>query len=65
MAILLFKFSKSLLYYGLEGFYQLAGGTNLYTVDCLKKAGLFKARTLPGNFVFLRSLFNSYLAEYL
>ncbi|VAH14819.1 unnamed protein product [Triticum turgidum subsp. durum] len=30
------------------GFYQLAGGTNLYTVDCLKKAGLFKARTLPG-----------------
>uniref|UniRef100_A0ACD5TKU4 Uncharacterized protein n=1 Tax=Avena sativa TaxID=4498 RepID=A0ACD5TKU4_AVESA len=30
------------------GFYQLAGGTNLYTVDCLKKAGLFKTRTLPG-----------------
>lgn len=30
------------------GFYQLAGGTNLYTVDCLKKAGLFKAMTLPG-----------------
>ncbi|KAF6982834.1 hypothetical protein CFC21_001172 [Triticum aestivum] len=30
------------------GFYQLAGGTNLYTVDCLKKAGLFMARTLPG-----------------
>ncbi|KAM0862541.1 hypothetical protein ACQ4PT_045197 [Festuca glaucescens] len=30
------------------GFYQLAGGTNLYTVGCLKKAGLFKARTLPG-----------------
>ncbi|EMS66981.1 hypothetical protein TRIUR3_10625 [Triticum urartu] len=29
-------------------FYQLAGGTNLYTVDCLKKAGLFMARTLPG-----------------
>ncbi|CAM0957634.1 unnamed protein product [Alopecurus aequalis] len=30
------------------GFYQLAGGTNLYTVDCLRKAGLFKAKTSPG-----------------
>lgn len=31
-----------------QGFYQLAGGTNLYTVDSLKNAGLFKATTLPG-----------------
>jgi hypothetical protein len=26
-----------------EGFYQLAGGTNSYTVDYLKKAGLFQS----------------------
>uniref|UniRef100_A0A0D9WD22 4Fe-4S ferredoxin-type domain-containing protein n=1 Tax=Leersia perrieri TaxID=77586 RepID=A0A0D9WD22_9ORYZ len=30
------------------GFYQLAGGTNAYTVDCLKKAGLFQSTTFPG-----------------
>jgi len=30
------------------GFYQLAGGTNSYTVDCLKKAGLFRSTTFPG-----------------
>ncbi|KAL6607800.1 hypothetical protein ACP70R_040863 [Stipagrostis hirtigluma subsp. patula] len=30
------------------GFYQLAGGTNSYTVDCLKKAGLFQSTTFPG-----------------
>ncbi|KAF0926454.1 hypothetical protein E2562_025299 [Oryza meyeriana var. granulata] len=29
------------------GFYQLAGGTNPYTVDCLKKAGLFQSTTFP------------------
>ncbi|KAJ1261813.1 hypothetical protein BS78_09G059200 [Paspalum vaginatum] len=30
------------------GFYQLAGGTNSYTIDCLKKADLFQSITLPG-----------------
>ncbi|XP_040380136.1 uncharacterized protein LOC102719676 isoform X2 [Oryza brachyantha] len=30
------------------GFYQLAGGTNPHTVDCLKKAGLFQSTTFPG-----------------
>uniref|UniRef100_A0A0E0KYQ5 4Fe-4S ferredoxin-type domain-containing protein n=1 Tax=Oryza punctata TaxID=4537 RepID=A0A0E0KYQ5_ORYPU len=30
------------------GFYQLAGGTNSYTVDCLKKAGLFQCTNFPG-----------------
>jgi len=30
------------------GFYQLAGGTNSYTVDCLKKDGLFRSTTFPG-----------------
>lgn len=31
-----------------HGFYQLAGGTNSYTVDSLKRMGLFKATTIPG-----------------
>ncbi|KAF8727108.1 hypothetical protein HU200_019614 [Digitaria exilis] len=30
------------------GFYQLAGGTNSYTIDCLKKADLFQSMTFPG-----------------
>ncbi|CAN6326761.1 unnamed protein product, partial [Urochloa humidicola] len=30
------------------GFYQLAGGTNSYTIDCLKKTGLFQSTTFPG-----------------
>lgn len=30
------------------GFYQLAGGTNSYTIDCLKKVGLFKSITFSG-----------------
>ncbi|PAN17388.1 hypothetical protein PAHAL_3G128200 [Panicum hallii] len=30
------------------GFYQLAGGTNSYTIDCLKKAGLFQSTTFRG-----------------
>ncbi|WVZ96564.1 hypothetical protein U9M48_042186 [Paspalum notatum var. saurae] len=30
------------------GFYQLAGGTNSYTIDCLKKADLFRSITFPG-----------------
>ncbi|XP_062230820.1 uncharacterized protein LOC133928492 isoform X2 [Phragmites australis] len=29
-------------------FYQLAGCTNSYTIDCLKKAGLFQSTTFPG-----------------
>ncbi|XP_062181284.1 uncharacterized protein LOC133885573 isoform X2 [Phragmites australis] len=32
-----------------RGFYQLAGGTNSYTIDSLKKAGLFHPTTFPGN----------------
>ncbi|KAK3137450.1 hypothetical protein QOZ80_5BG0452400 [Eleusine coracana subsp. coracana] len=31
------------------GFYQLAGGTNSYTIDSLKKAGLFQSMTFPGH----------------
>ncbi|XP_020570723.1 uncharacterized protein LOC110017905 isoform X4 [Phalaenopsis equestris] len=31
-----------------HGFYQLAGGTNLHTIDCLKKVGLFKAIKFSG-----------------
>ncbi|KAF8725950.1 hypothetical protein HU200_020526 [Digitaria exilis] len=31
------------------GFYQLAGGTNSYTIDCLKKADLFQSMTFPGS----------------
>jgi hypothetical protein len=42
--------------YGSEGFYQLAGGTNSYTIDCLKKAGLFQSRTFPGKLTFLVKL---------
>uniref|UniRef100_A0A0E0PHT5 4Fe-4S ferredoxin-type domain-containing protein n=1 Tax=Oryza rufipogon TaxID=4529 RepID=A0A0E0PHT5_ORYRU len=30
------------------GFYQLAGGTNSYTIESLKKAGLFQSTTFPG-----------------
>ncbi|XP_066362926.1 uncharacterized protein [Miscanthus floridulus] len=30
------------------GFYQLAGGTNAYTIDCLKKAGLFQSISVAG-----------------
>jgi hypothetical protein len=41
---------------GFEGFYQLAGGTNSYTIDCLKKAGLFQSITFAGN-LFLTFLF--------
>lgn len=33
---------------GFEGFYQLAGGTNSHTVECLKKEGLFRTRAGTG-----------------
>jgi hypothetical protein len=41
---------------GFQGFYQLAGGTNSYTIDCLKKAGLFQSISVAGN-LFLTFLF--------
>ncbi|THU45972.1 hypothetical protein C4D60_Mb09t00020 [Musa balbisiana] len=34
--------------YGL-GFYQLAGGSNAFTVKSLKKQGLFQSMTIDGN----------------
>ncbi|XP_020097473.1 uncharacterized protein LOC109716437 isoform X2 [Ananas comosus] len=30
-----------------HGFYQVAGGTNSHTIDCLKKVGLFQAVNFP------------------
>jgi len=49
-------FSEYCCAYGFQGFYQLAGGTNAYTIDCLKKAGLFQSISVAGN-LFLTFLF--------
>ncbi|KAL6897944.1 hypothetical protein ACP4OV_006903 [Aristida adscensionis] len=47
-AFLIVTISSICYNYGFEGFFQLAGGTNSYTVDCLKKAGLFQSTTFHG-----------------